>query len=70
MYFGMNGEKISILLIKGAQQCASKIFIVTEMEQKSTGSRPTYPESESPSTGRLRLRLHTIAPNLNHAPMP
>ena len=33
----------------------AKFFTVTEIEKKSTRSRPTYPESEFPSKGRLRL---------------
>jgi len=41
------------------QQCTSKILIVTEIERKSTRlhKKPIYPELESPSKGRLRLRL-------------
>ena len=37
MYFRMNGEKIEILLINGAQQCASNIFIVTEIKKSQLG---------------------------------
>ena len=33
VYFSMSGEKIKILLLKGAQPCASKIFSVTEIEK-------------------------------------
>ena len=33
----INGEKIKILLIIGAQQCSSKIFIVNEIEESQLG---------------------------------
>ena len=52
VYFRMNGEKIEILLIKGAQQCASIIFVVTEIEksQLRTQSRSLRQKEDSDST--------------------
>ena len=38
VYFRTNGEKILVLLIKGARQYASKFFIATEIEKSQLGA--------------------------------